>query len=328
MSASERIPQLPPTINPVYNKGKRPIWSVMIPVYNCSRYLTTTLESVLAENISQEDMQIEVVDDCSTDADIEALVFKIGKGRIQYFRQEKNIGSLLNFATCLNRSQGYFVHLLHGDDKIKKGFYNKIKSLFTMYPDAGAAFCRLAYIDNQDRFKYYHEAVMDEPGLLQDSVTVLCERQRIQYVSMVVKREVYEKLGGFYGVEYGEDWEMWVRIATQYPIAYSPEVLAEYRMHQNSISGKSFITGQNMKDLNYVMKVISHYLPEENRIVVMKKSRLFYAHYALRIANSIWHDARKITGVNIQVKEAWKMSKDPLLLYKIVKLYTKIALGL
>jgi len=30
---------------------------------------------------------------------------------------------------------------------------------------------------------------------------------------MVVKREVYEKLGGFYGVEYGEDWEMWVRIA-------------------------------------------------------------------------------------------------------------------
>jgi len=81
---------------------------------------------------------------------------------------------------------------------------------------------------------------------------------------MVVKREVYEKLGGFYGVEYGEDWEMWVRIAANYQIAYTPEVLAEYRMHHNSISGKAFLTGQNMKDLNQVMNLISLIFQKSN----------------------------------------------------------------
>ena len=28
-----------------------------------------------------------------------------------------------------------------------------------------------------------------------------------------------------------EDWEMWVRIAAHYDVAYTPEILAEYRLH-------------------------------------------------------------------------------------------------
>jgi glycosyltransferase involved in cell wall biosynthesis len=328
MLNTERIPQSPPIVRPVTGSIKRPLWSVMIPVYNCSNYLKTTLESVLAENISEDQMQIEIIDDCSTDANVEELVFNISKGRAQYFKQEKNVGSLLNFATCLNRSHGQFIHLLHGDDKVKPGFYNKIESLFKNYSNAGAAFTRFAYIDGQDKFMHHHDPEIEYDGVLENWLPVLCERQRIQYVSMVVKRQVYENLGGFYGVEYGEDWEMWVRVASKYPIAYSPEVLAEYRMHQQSISGKAFLTGQNMKDLNYVMDKISTYLPEKERASVMKRSKTFYAHYALRVANSIWHDIKNVKGVTIQVKAALKMSKDPLLFYKIIKLYTKIALGL
>jgi glycosyltransferase involved in cell wall biosynthesis len=327
MFNTERIPQSPPSVRPVEGTIKRPLWSVMIPVYNCSKYLKATLESVLSENIPEEQMQIEVVDDYSTDTNVEELVFNISKGRAQYFRQEKNVGSLLNFATCLNRSRGHLVHLLHGDDKIKKGFYAKIESLFSSYPDAGAAFSRFAYIDSNGKFMHNHDAEEQPEGVLKNWLPVLCERQRIQYAGMVVKREVYEKLGGFYGVEYGEDWEMWMRIAANYPIAYSPEVLAEYRMHQQSISGKAFLTGQNMNDLNRVMNTISAYLPEKERSSVMKKSKTFYAHYALRIANSIWHDLRNVQGATVQVKAAWQMSKDPMLVYKIIKLYTKIALG-
>jgi glycosyltransferase involved in cell wall biosynthesis len=328
MYPTERIPLQPPVIRPVEDVADRPLWSVMIPVYNCSQYLERTLERVLSEEIPASKMQIEVVDDCSTDANTEAMVMKIGKGRVHYFRQEKNVGSLQNFATCLNRSKGKLIHLLHGDDKIKKGFYEEIANLFEEYTEAAAAFTRFAYIDDQDKFMHNHDEEKNGRGILKNWLPVLCERQRIQYVSMVVKRDIYEELGGFYGVEYGEDWEMWVRIAARYPIAYTPEILAEYRMHQNSISGKAFLTGQNMKDLNHVMGIISTYLPEEERSTVMKRSKTFYAHYALRIANTIWHDIRNFKGANIQVKEALKMSKDPLLFLKIIKLYTKIALGL
>src|SRR4051812_46867758 len=122
MASAERIPQTPPVISPVDNTVHRPLWSVMIPVYNCAQYLKKTLESVLNEHIESADMQIEVVDDCSTDANVEQLDKDVGQGRILYYRQEKNIGSLMNFATCLNRSRGKLIHLLHGDDKIRNGF--------------------------------------------------------------------------------------------------------------------------------------------------------------------------------------------------------------
>src|SRR5882757_2983365 len=115
---SDWIRPTPPLIVPDRGPQERPLWSVMIPSYNCSNYLRETLLSVLAQDPGPEKMQIEVIDDHSTDADIAALVAEIGKGRVEFFRQEENIGSLRNFETCLNRSVGHWVHLLHGDRNI------------------------------------------------------------------------------------------------------------------------------------------------------------------------------------------------------------------
>jgi glycosyltransferase involved in cell wall biosynthesis len=47
------------------------LWSVMIPVYNCFNYIEITLNSVLQQAPSSELMQIEVIDDCSIDGDVE-----------------------------------------------------------------------------------------------------------------------------------------------------------------------------------------------------------------------------------------------------------------
>jgi glycosyltransferase involved in cell wall biosynthesis len=121
-SLTERTPTSPPIIAPVTDQAHRPLWSVMIPVYNCLGYLQKTLSSVLAQDPGPEIMQIAVIDDCSSDGDVWALVQQLGKGRVEYFRQEQNRGSLRNFETCLNRSRGHWVHLLHGDDWVAPGF--------------------------------------------------------------------------------------------------------------------------------------------------------------------------------------------------------------
>src|SRR5436190_2187342 len=100
----ERIPLTPPVIKPV-NDTDRPLWSVMIPAYNCSKYLRTTIESVLVQDPGKDLMQIEVVYDASTDGNIKEMVNSISNGRISYYRQPENKGSLRNFETCLNRSR-------------------------------------------------------------------------------------------------------------------------------------------------------------------------------------------------------------------------------
>lgn len=323
-----RIPDSPPVISPVPGGIPRPQWSVMIPVYNCSAFLGETLERALAADQGEERMQIEVIDDGSTDADVAALVGKAGAGRIAYFRQEQNVGSLRNFQTCLERARGHLVHILHGDDLIRKDFYHKLGELFERHPAVGAAFCRYAYIDERGRTMYYQDAEAGHAGVLDNWLARLCERQRIQYAAMVVKRAVYEHLGGFYGVEYGEDWEMWVRIAAHYDMAYTPEVLAEYRRHYSSISGRSFATAENMASLEWVMNKIQEHLPVHDRKDVREASRTFYAHYAMRVAGALWKRFKDRRGASAQALAAWRMSRDVGLLLKIIKLYTRITLNI
>jgi len=321
------IPSSPPQIKPLSNEATRPLWSVMIPVYNCSQFLIKTLESVLVQSISEKDMQIEVVDDASTDTDVEALVNSIGKGRIKYFRQPENVGSLRNFETCINRSRGHIVHILHGDDQVKNGYYATLGNLFKQYPEAGAAFCRYTYVDEQGNKLYDEEPEMAQEGILKDWLLYIGERQRIQYVSIAVRREVYEKLGAFYGLTYGEDWEMWVRIAKYYPVAYTPNILAEYRMHSDSISGTKFLTGQNTKDMVQVMEIIKDYLPPDQQEAIFEKSKKFYAYYGVWVANELWHKLHDVRAVKAQIKQALHIHKDPILYWQILKIYIKILIN-
>jgi glycosyltransferase involved in cell wall biosynthesis len=324
---TERILKSPPAVLPVED-SVRPEWSVMIPVYNCSQFLPETLASVLAQDQGEKVMQIEVIDDASTDEDVESLVARLGGGRVQYYRQPANVGSLKNFLTCLNRAKGKLIHLLHGDDRVRPGFYSRMDRMFASYPSIGAAFCRYDYINEDGQWMYSQNLEMEKEGILENWLERLCERQRIQYAAMVVKRDVYEKLGGFYGAEYGEDWEMWVRIAAEYEIGYIPDILAEYRRHLKSISGTSFTSAKNMEELTWVMSTISRFLPPAKREGIMKKCRTFYAHYALQIAKSLWIDQRNRRGATAQVHAAWNMQKDVSLFCKIMELYTRMTLNL
>ena len=72
--------------------------------------------------------------------------------------------------------------------------------------------------------------------------------------SIVVRRDVYEALGGFDDrLRCSEDWEMWVRIAARYPVWYETEPLALYRMHANSNTGRHVRTAE---DIRYTREAI------------------------------------------------------------------------
>ena len=63
----------------------------MIPTYNCAGYLRETLASVLAQGPGPDQMQIEVVDDCSTD-DPQAIVDELAPTRVSFHQQPENRG--------------------------------------------------------------------------------------------------------------------------------------------------------------------------------------------------------------------------------------------
>jgi glycosyltransferase involved in cell wall biosynthesis len=105
-----------PWIGPVPAGTEGPLWSVMIPTFNRTEYLPRTLESVLAQDPGRDKMQIEVVDNCSTTDDPEPVVRAAAGDGITFTRNSQNLGSMRNFNRCIERANGYLVHILHDDD--------------------------------------------------------------------------------------------------------------------------------------------------------------------------------------------------------------------
>lgn len=273
MNITDRIPNTPPQISPLPEGVKRPLWSVMIPAYNCMQFLEETIASVLQQYQGDGKMEIEVVDDCSTDGDVGALVERVGNGVVKYYRSEKNMGNLRNFEACINRAKGHYIHLLHGDDYVLDGFYTEIERLFDLLPSAGAAFTDFDVVDEKNNFLRKEAKLQESPGVIPDAIGLLATQQRIQTPAMVVKRAVYEKLGSFYGVASCEDWHMWVRIAANYPLLYSPKNLACYRHRTNNLTSHSFTTGQYTNDIVKVINLNVNFLPPDRKKLLTKRAK-------------------------------------------------------
>ncbi|MCW9682208.1 glycosyltransferase [Dolichospermum planctonicum UHCC 0167] len=297
-------------IPPVSMEVSRPLWSVMIPTYNCANYLRETLSSVLAQDPGTDIMQIEVIDDYSTKDDPEAVVRELAGDRISFYRQPENVGYIKNFEICLQRSRGQLVHLLHGDDCVKDGFYHKLQLAFERNPEIGAAFCQHLYIDEHNNPQGGPALEQSESGILSKWLERISTKCRIQTPSIVVRRDVYEKLGGFDNRFSccGEDWEMWVRIAAQYPVWYEIEPLAMYRIHSNSLSRISTRTGGDIQDIRKVIEITQDYLPSQVAKQLSKQARENWALHTIQWIVPKLLTAGYLDSVAIQTQEALRLS--------------------
>jgi len=282
----------------------RPVWSVMIPTYNCADYLRQTLESVLIQDPGPAAMQIEVVDDCSTTDDPETVVSEMGRGRVGFFRQPPNVGAMVNFNTCVQRSQGKIVHLLHGDDLVRAGFYEILGRPLLDDPELGAAFCRQVYVDEHGHHQLMTRLEQPRSGIFAEALEVLAVSNRIPPPSIAIKRKVYESLGGYDSrLIHSADWEMWVRIAARYPIWYEIEPLAIYRVHSSSDTSKLVRTGANIQDRRRCIQLNQQHLPSTKANSLTRKALAYSTMYGLRLAYQLFKSGQHRLSL-AQLREA------------------------
>ena len=176
---------------------------------------------------------------------------EIGGGRIAFHRHSHNLGIAGNFNACIERAQGRWVHILHGDDTVRPEFYRRARSGIEAHPEAAAALCRIIYMDGDGQWTGLADLESRQRGLLDGGFAwrQLLD-QRIQFVGMVVARSTYEELGGFRpSLPHCLDWDMWKRIAMLgKPIHYEPEPLACYRLHEGAESSRLIATAENVRE--------------------------------------------------------------------------------
>lgn len=296
-----------PEVPPVKEGMARPLWSVMIPNYNYVEYLREALTSVLMQDPGPEVMQIMVVDNCSTQGNPEAIVSELGKGRVEFYRQPTNVGMLNNFQTCLELSRGKLIHLLHSDDCVQMGFYQKMSKIFSEHPEIGAAFCRSIYIDQYSKPQGFSSLELAESGILpSDWLLQIAEVSRISVPSLgVVRREVYEKLGGMDSrCGLSADWEMWARIFVHFPMWFETEPLAMWRQH--SMSGNVTSAKSNTfirENFNTVEIIFQTYLPNYINSKTHQTAKQNCAFLALEAAATSFENNNTVEAIT-QIKVA------------------------
>ena len=222
-------------------------------------------------------MQIEVVDDCSTKDNPEAVVRELSPaGRVAFFRQPRNRGANTNFNTCLERSRGELVHLLHGDDLVLPGFFDKVGNCFAANWNVSIVATRSLIIDSRGQI----DAISARyPDLLKPTRDPCCLLQAngIATPGVVVKRSAYERRGGFRtDLVHTADWEMWLRLITLEGGMQLHEPLAQYRMHSSNDTSRLAQSAENLRDYLRLGEYASHLSPQFD----ITRWRLGVAHLA------------------------------------------------
>jgi glycosyltransferase involved in cell wall biosynthesis len=161
----------------------------MVPAYNPSGLLEQALRSVLDQDPGPEAMQIAVVDDASPGADrADELVRRLAPGRVELHRAAENLGLAGSWNRCIGLARGRWVHLLHQDDWVLPGFYERLGRAEAEAPEVGAAYCRHAIADADGHWFHLSPLERRDAGPADGLLGRLSELQRIQCAAIVVRR--------------------------------------------------------------------------------------------------------------------------------------------
>jgi len=206
-----------------------PLVSVVVPNYNCGRFIAGTLESVFAQTYPA--FEVIVVDDGSTDDS--ASVLARYEGRIRLLRQpNQGVSAARNHG--IRESRGELIAFLDADDLWDPEKLAKQVPLFESR-SIGLVYCAVEYIDEAGRslgtnFTGRRGRVLPSIALL-DGTIVLAGGS-----TAVVRRICFEKAGHFdRQMSTAADWDMWRRVACHYEIDVVREPLMKYRLRPTSM---------------------------------------------------------------------------------------------
>jgi glycosyltransferase involved in cell wall biosynthesis len=307
----------PPAIGELPIGNWRPFWSVMIPTYNPrADYLEETLLSVLKQDSGPDQMQIEVIDDCSSEDTAFEVTRRVGASRVVFHAEPQNRGLAHCWNRCIERARGHWVHILHQDDFVLQGFYDRMRK-GAERSNAGAIFCRHAMVNSKGHWIQLSELHRESPGLLDDWHAKITVQQLIRCPAIAVRRLVYERVGGFLPqLHFTPDWEMWQRIASQFPVCFEPSIVACYRVHSDSATSRVRIDAADVSEVSEVIDLTMGYHSPVCGRMLARKARLWYANVAI-------FNARELL-VKVGFAPAWRQIVEGLRLCHSPRVVWKI----
>lgn len=269
-----------------------PLVSVIIPAYNHEDYIEDCVLSVIGQ--TYENIEIIIINDGSTDKTEEKIlkIIECNDRRIHYVNQD-NRGVCKTLNRGLNIATGKYIAFLASDDMWLPNRLERQINFLEKNKHVGFVFADSKFIFNNDtsnlRFSNYKpilNKLFYETNFIKNIYFDLFQENFICAITILIRKEALDKVGGFdVNIDF-EDYDMWLRLSKEYEAGYIPEVLALYRMHSNNISNDSILMFKGT--IKTIMKQFKQY-PLKNKPLkkVIITFKLTYNIIVNRLTKSI-----------------------------------------
>ena len=221
----------------------KPLVTVIGIAYNQAPYIQEALESLWAQ--TYDNLQVILLDDASSDGSAELIKKAItDKAEAKLIAHPQNMGYTATFNEGLKLAQGKYIIDFALDDVMLPEFIEKsVTQLEKLPADYGICHCNAEYIDATSKTIDNHKQWLIKGGFIEkmpqgDVFHHVLERYFICTPTMVMKKSVLDKLGGYDPDLAYEDFDLWVRSSRYFQYHYLDEVLMKKRKLSNSLSSQ------------------------------------------------------------------------------------------
>jgi len=236
-SVNEFSPDLiPPEIGSASSaKSKRTRWSVVIVADNPSfNYFPILLASVIRSIECEDSWEVLVADISENPSDVARMVREFSKYPIRVVRFDGEKNPLKAANECLRQSRGQLIHFISQDSAVEEKFYQSMGEIFRQNPQSSMAACHDKCFDYENVIRR-DISPLEPSGFYRDVRFAAFWAYRLSLSSFVVRRSLYERLGGF-RIDLGlwGEWDVRARWLSSEPLYFHQDSLCGNRLHSCS----------------------------------------------------------------------------------------------
>jgi glycosyltransferase involved in cell wall biosynthesis len=234
--------------------------SIIMSVLNGERYIDEAIRSILAQ--TYKNYELIVINDGSTDSTCQRLDSYRDKLDMKVIHHPTRRGITISTNDGIRSSTGDSISFLDHDDVWLPQMLETQVSHLQKFPDVGMVHSDFQTIDPEG--KIVEESVARCRNRRRPSGHVFRELfmdSFIVAISVLVRKECFDRLGGWDESLRWGDYHMWLRIARHYKIDYVPEVLVKYRQHpsQNTRPAENGRMEEDPVAISVLNNILEHY---------------------------------------------------------------------
>ncbi len=214
--------------------------SVCINVYNAEKFILKTVNSVI--NQSYKNLQIIIVDDCSTDSTYD-IIKSINDDRIEIYKTSFNGHMSFACNEALKHANGDYIAHLDADDLWLPEKIEKQVDFLEENLEYGACFTHAEIIDDDDNIADESQNFLREIFALKNHTHAELYRffydnsNKLCHSSVLFRKEIAQKVGMYdTTILYLQDFDYWMRLLTGAHLYIYPERLSLVRRHADNNS--------------------------------------------------------------------------------------------